>query len=257
MRIKRALKEIFDYLKYGRKEEPKKPEKPTEEKASKKPAERSEDLGNLKHYFRVIIIYNSRFIIVLLPIAFILILFFATRFQSITLSRLENDKIKYNDFISEISYEINHNLEQSNEVFIENQIRSVLTSGQILAYADLYWNYTLEVNNEPVSGESMVVEPEGSSLEIVFTQRRTPNPLPPGIINTGSITGGDRGDDIKNHINFFDLDYEEERIENEEETILRYVFEDVNPGQEIRFSISYQLASEIENEFEDITIIIE
>jgi len=209
----------------------------------------------IKYYYRIIILKNIKVILMMLPIVLVLILLGITKVQDLTASRIEIEKAGYLLSIESLIDDMENNLPEVNERYITAKINKILTEKEILAYTSLYWNYSLEANNIPITEDSMTIEPVNSRIEIILTENKKFNPLPDSVMKIGSLSMGDDLDDLEKHIVFTDYEYEKIRIDQEDKTQIKYVFENVEKGQEINFIISFQLGSRIDNIFEYIKIV--
>ncbi len=208
----------------------------------------------IKDHLLTIITINKRLIIAIIPIFIVIIMVVAILSQSALILTTKVQKANFEQKLNETILDMTSRFSQVNAKFIDERVRKILSQNDLYVYTNSFWKYELVANGTVVKNDKISIKALNGKVIIELLETHKPSELPDSIISTGSVTRGDEGDNLLNHIKIFQNNTKGDVIKKTNTTIVQFNKTSLKSGDKIIVEISDQLGSKLNLPYSQITI---
>lgn len=148
--------------------------------------------------------------------------------------------VEYRLKTQELKDNLENNMDDINDRFATQEIMNLFTANDIRRLSPGFWEYALFVNDKKWAGTDTITIRPNDMISLKVTQKESS--LPKAILAKGSLTEGDPGDNIANHLipYFIDKRIAIKLIEKTEGLVTTYIVDnaDFKSNDEVTLSLS-------------------
>lgn len=239
----------------GPKEEEIEAKKDTAEKADIQEKKRSRG-ERTKTLLRERLLMRKKLLFTLVPLFFIAILVISVTVQIAILAGIESQKSKYIEEADSIHLNMQTRMDEVNDEYVTDKILKILSQNDLYVYTNSLWKYTLTVNGAPVDDMQIKADPDVSPMVIILTEKGEDNPLPAKVRNVGTVTRGDKQDDMTRHISVKAGGSEISPNVSVEglESVYEFTLDNISEGESVVITLSDQLGAKLGIPFNEIAV---
>ncbi len=141
---------------------------------------------------------NIRILLVVALLFYIVLLCYSLSNQINQYNYSEKQAKDYQFKATQIKYDLENNLDASNERYAASMLKLILTTSDISFFTNNLWDYRLYLGNTRIKDTNTLTMPADGKLSLNVIHKKST--LPTSLINQGSLTGGDPYDNVVNYI---------------------------------------------------------
>ena len=93
-----------------------------------------------------------------------------------------------------------NNPQKIGDQYIADSLKKLFSQNDLILYANSLYSYQLQINDITVSGSKISVPLANGTIKIVLTETKKKSNLPDTIVSLGSVTRGDKSDQLLSQI---------------------------------------------------------